>query len=225
MLIVALIGTNISPWMSFFLQGAIVEKGVRLEDYRLSKWDVIIGCIITAAISFFVIVACAATLFKAGIPVNEVSEAAIALQPLAGKYASALFAFGFFNAAFFGACIIPISTAYYVCEGLGFEKGISKKFKEAPQFYVILSSMLLLGALVSILPNMPLIFLLLSSQVINGILIPFILIAILVLINNKKIMGEYVNSRIYNILAWSGSIAIILVTLLLIATTLFPNLF
>ena len=225
LLLVALIGTNITPWMQFFLQGAIVEKGIRLKDYNMSKWDVIIGCIITDVITFFVIVACAATLFKAGIPVNEVSEAALALKPLAGKYASALFAFGFFNAAFFGACIIPISTAYYVCEGLGFEKGISKKFKEAPQFYVILSSMLLLGAAIILIPNLPLVTLLIAAQVINGVLIPFILIAILVLINNKKIMGEHVNSRVYNIFAWAGSIAVILVTLLLIATTIFPNLF
>ncbi|MBN1156133.1 divalent metal cation transporter, partial [Candidatus Woesearchaeota archaeon] len=179
----------------------------------------------TDVISFFVIVACAATLFKQGIFVNEVSEAAIALTPLAGKYASALFAFGFFNAALFGACILPISTAYYVCEGLGFEKGVDRHFKDAPIFYLILIAIVVLAAGIILIPGVPLLSLLISSQVINGILIPFILVAVLLLVNNKKIMGEYVNSKLYNVIAWSCSVGIIILTIILVLTTIFPKLF
>lgn len=224
-LLVALIGTNVTPWMQFFLQGSIVEKGVQVKDYKYSKWDVIIGSIITDVVSFFVIVAAAATLYKQGIIVTQVSEAAVALKPLAGDFASLLFSFGFFNAAFFGACILPISTAYYVCEGFGFEKGINKKFKEAPQFYFVLGAILFLSAAIILIPNIPLITILLFSQVVNGILIPFVMMAMLILINKPEIMGEYVNSKAYNIIAWTGSIAIIVLTVILVVVSIFPNLF
>ncbi len=225
MLLVALIGTNVTPWMQFFLQGAIVEKGVQLKNYKYSKWDVIIGSVITGAVSFFVIIACAATLYSKGIVVDQVSTAAIALKPLAGQFASALFAFGFFNAAFFGACILPISTAYYVCEGLGFEKGINRKFREAPQFYIVLGAIIFVSAAIILIPNIPLLTILIAAQVINGILIPFVLIAILILINKKEIMGEYVNSKAYNIIAWTCSFAIMLLTVILVGMSVFPGLF
>lgn len=224
-ILIAVIGTTVTPWMQFYLQASVVEKGIKPEEYKYCKIDVITGCLITDIISFFIIVATAATLFTAGIKIDTAADAAIALQPLAGQYAAALFAFGLFVAGVFGAFILPLSTAFYVCEGMGFESGVNKKFKEAPQFYILLGFLILVPALVIMLPNTPLITIMVASQVINGILIPFVLIAMLVLINNKKIMGNYVNSKWYNAVAWSVSAILILLTIALVVTTLFPALF
>ena len=224
-MLIAIIGTTVTPWMQFYLQSSIAEKGIKIEEYKYCKIDVITGCLITDIISFFIIVATAATLFTAGIQIESAADAALALQPLAGQYAAALFAFGLFVAGVFGAFILPLSTSFYVCEGMGFESGVNKKFKEAPQFYILLGILILIPALVIMLPNTPLIKIMIASQVINGILLPFVLITMLLLINNKKVMGNYVNSKWYNFIAWSVSAILILLTVVLVITTLFPHLF
>jgi NRAMP (natural resistance-associated macrophage protein)-like metal ion transporter len=223
--LIALIGTNITPWMQFYLQASIVEKGIKISEYKYAKWDVILGCISTDVISFFVIVAVATTIFAAGYQINDAADAAKALVPLAGQYAGILFAFGLFNAAFFGACILPLSTSYYVCESLGWEAGMNKKFREAPMFYGIIIFIISLSGLLILIPNVPLLQIMLISQVINGILLPFILIFILKLINDKKIMGKYTNSRLGNIIAYSTVVVLILLTIVMVVTTLFPALF
>ncbi|HLD89349.1 MAG TPA: Nramp family divalent metal transporter [Candidatus Nanoarchaeia archaeon] len=225
LVMIGVIGTTITPWMQFYLQSSIVEKGIKIEQYAYSKWDVIIGCIITDIVAFFIIIATAATLFYSGTRIESASDAAVALAPLAGKYATILFAVGFFAAAFFGAAILPISTAYYFSEALGFESGINKKFNEAPQFYFILTIMIALASLVVLIPKIPLITLMILSQVINGIILPVILIFMLLLVNNKKIMGEHTNSLFYNIFAWSVCVGIIILTALLVITTVFPRMF
>jgi NRAMP (natural resistance-associated macrophage protein)-like metal ion transporter len=223
--LIALIGTNITPWMQFYLQAAIVEKGIKKEDYKYAKWDVILGCISTDVISFFVIVAVATTIFKAGFHIETAADAARALIPLAGKYAGFLFAFGLFNAAFFGAIILPMSTSFFVCESFGWESGVNKKFKEAKMFYSIILFTLILSAGLILLPNLPLLDIMLVSQVVNGVLLPFVLIYILKLVNNKRIMGEYTNTRIYNFIAWATIISIILLTIVMVITSVWPGFF
>jgi NRAMP (natural resistance-associated macrophage protein)-like metal ion transporter len=223
--LVALIGTNITPWMQFYLQAAVVEKGIKKEDYKYAKWDVILGCIATDVISFFVIVAVATTIFKAGYHIETAADAARALIPLAGKYAGLLFAFGLFNAAFFGAIILPMSTSFFVCESFGWESGVNKKFKEAKVFYSIIIFTLLFSAGLILVPNLPLLNIMLFSQVVNGVLLPFILIFILKLVNNKRIMREYTNNRLYNFIAWATIIALIGLTIVMVITTIWPTFF
>ena len=223
--LIALIGTNITPWMQFYLQASVVEKGIKKSEYKYAKWDVILGCISTDVITFFVILAVATTIFKAGFHVETAADAARALMPLAGKYAGLLFAFGLFNAGFFGACILPMSTSFYVCESFGWEAGMNKKFKEAKIFYGIIIFTILLSASLILIPNIPLLNIMLFSQVVNGVILPFILIFILKLINNKKLMGEYTNSRTYNIIAWATVVILILLTILMVITTVWPNFF
>jgi NRAMP (natural resistance-associated macrophage protein)-like metal ion transporter len=223
--LIALIGTNITPWMQFYLQASVVEKGIKISEYKYAKWDVILGCISTDIITFFVIVAVATTIFKAGFHIETAADAARALMPLAGKYAGMLFAFGLFNAAFFGACILPMSTSFYVCESFGWESGMNRKFKEAKMFYGIIIFTLLLSAGLILIPNIPLLNIMLFSQVINGVLLPFILIYILLLINNKKIMGSHTNTRTYNIIAWATVVILILLTILMVITTIWPGFF
>ena len=224
LILIGVIGTTITPWMQFYLQSSIVEKGVKVEEYKYSKWDVIIGCILTDVMSFFIIVAVAATLFTAGIQINNASDAAVALKPLAGNYAAILFAFGLFNAALFGAFILPLATSFSFCEGFGWESGLNKRFSEAPEFYTLFIAIIVISASIILIPGAPLITLMITSQIVNGILLPFILICMLMLINNRKVMGDYVNSGFYNIVAWSASAILICLTLLMIVTTFFPNL-
>lgn len=201
-MLIGLIGTTIAPWMQFYLQSAVVEKNIKLKNYKYSRADVISGSFMVNLVALFIIVACAATLSKSGIRIETAKDAALALAPLAGKYCSYLFAFGLLNASLFAASILPLSTAYVVCEGMGWEQGVDKKFSEAPQFYGLYSLLIFLGAGVVLWPNLPLIPIMFISQVINGIVLPVILIFILILINNKKIMGPYTNGRGFNILAW-----------------------
>ncbi len=222
-MLIGIIGTTITPWMQFYLQSSIVEKGIKVKDYKYSKLDVIIGCITTDVIAFFIIVTCAAVLFTNGITIHSAAEAAQALKPLAGNYASMLFAFGFFGAAMFGAFILPLSTSYYVCEAFGWESGVNKTFKQAKQFYLLVTLILIISAAIILLPKIHLIKLMLTAQVINGIVLPFILVAILLLINNKKIMGPYVNKKWFNIASWSGTTILIIIILAMIITTVFPN--
>ncbi|MFH0961560.1 MAG: Nramp family divalent metal transporter [archaeon] len=223
--LIALIGTNITPWMQFYLQSSIVEKGIKLKDYKYSRLDVIVGCIMTDVISFFIIVATAATLFAAGIPVESAGDAARALAPLDGNYAAILFSFGLLNASLLGAAVIPLTTAYHVCEGFGWEAGINKKLKDAPAFYTLFTITLLFGVAVVLIPRAPLLEIMFFSQVLNGILLPFILIFMLSLINNRELMGKHVNGPIFNLIAWTTSIVLMVLTVLMIASMFFPGLF
>lgn len=224
LMFIGLVGTTIAPWMQFYIQSAIVEKGVRISDYKFTRIDVIMGCLVTSIVAFFIIMTCAATLYVNGIAIDTAADAARALAPLAGQYASWLFAFGLFSASMFAASILPLATAYTVCEGIGWDSGIDKKFKDAPHFYVLYTSLIVLGALVILIPGAPLIAIMYLSQVLNGMLLPFILVFMLLLINNKKLMGEYTNSRLSNWLAWGTTIIVSLLTLLLVVTTIFPGL-
>jgi Mn2+/Fe2+ NRAMP family transporter len=219
------VGTTIAPWMRFYIQSAIVEKGVRLSDYKFTRLDVVLGCFVTSIVAFFIIMTCAATLNVSGITVETAADAARALAPLAGQYASWLFAFGLFSASMFAASILPLATAYTVCEGIGWDSGVDKKFSDAPHFYVLYTSLIVLGALVILMPGAPLIAIMYLSQVLNGMLLPFILVFMLILVNDKKLMGEHTNSRLFNWLAWGTTIIMSLLTLLLVVTTVFPGLF
>jgi NRAMP (natural resistance-associated macrophage protein)-like metal ion transporter len=202
-MVIGLVGTTIAPWMQFYLQASIVEKGITPRQYRASRWDVILGCLFTDVVAWFIIVACAATLFATGHhKIDTAADAAQALRPLAGEYAYLLFAAGLFNASLFAASILPISTAYAVCEGLGFESGIDKQFHEAPVFYWLYTLLIVTGAGVLLIPKVPLVYVSVLSQVINGILLPFVLIFMLLLTNDRELMGEYVNSRWYNVVSW-----------------------
>lgn len=224
-MIIGLVGTTIAPWMQFYLQAAVVEKGIKLKHYAQSRWDVIIGCIIVDVVAFFIIVACAATIFASGHQqINNAADAALALKPLAGAAASYLFAFGLCNASLFAASILPLATAYTVCEGLGFESGIDKRPHEAPMFYALYTGLIIMGALaVLALKESMHIRLILFSQVANGILLPIVLIFMLRLCNRKDLMGAHTNSRVFNLIAWTTCIVIILLTLLLVVSPFFPK--
>ena len=217
--LIGLVGTTISPWMQFYLQASVVEKGVTARQYRAARWDVVIGCIVASVIAWFIIVACAATLNKVGLTeIHSAAEAAMALRPLAGEYASLLFALGLFNASLFAATVLPISTSYAVCEGLGFESGLDKKFHEAPAFYWLYTGLIVTGAGVLLVPGFPLTRIMLLSQVVNGVLLPFILIFMLRLTNDRELMGSYVNSRVFNFIAWGMVVVMIGLTVALLAT-------
>jgi NRAMP (natural resistance-associated macrophage protein)-like metal ion transporter len=212
-MVIGLVGTTIAPWMQFYLQSSIVEKGVTRRQYKASKIDVIAGCIFTDVVAWFIIVACAATLYAHGYRnVQDAKDAAQALRPLAGDYAYILFAAGLFNASLFAASILPLSTAYTVCEGLGFESGVGMKFGEAPVFYWLYTALIVAGGAVILVPNLPLVKITILSQVVNGVVLPFVLIFMLLLINKKELMGEYVNSRLFNVVAWGTTVLVIVLT-------------
>jgi Mn2+/Fe2+ NRAMP family transporter len=216
-LVIGLVGTTITPWMQFYLQASIVEKGIGKRQYALSRWDVVLGCIVTDVIAFFIVVACAATLYVNGQHnINDAADAAVALKPLAGHWAFLLFAVGLVNASLLSAAILPLATAYNICEGLGVESGINKKFSEAPTFYWIYTFLIAGGAGCVLIPHMPLIKLILFSQVANGILLPFVLIFMLKLVNRPELMGTYKNSRFANVIAWSTSAIMIGLSLALL---------
>jgi Mn2+/Fe2+ NRAMP family transporter len=201
--LIALIGTTIAPWMQFYLQASIVEKGVTMRQYRASRWDVFIGAAFAAVIAWFIIVACAATLHQAGrTEIRDAADAAQALRPLVGEYAYLLFAVGLANASLFAATVLPISTSYAVCEGLGLESGLDKKFHEAPAFYWLYTLLIVTGAGALLIPNIPLANIMVLSQVVNGIMLPFVLVFMLLLTNDRELMGEHVNSRPFNLIAW-----------------------
>ena len=216
-MVIGVIGTTIAPWMQFYLQSSVVEKGITEKQYGASRLDVIIGCIFTDVVAWFIVVACAATLFVAGHhDLKDGAEAAASLRPLAGKYAYILFSVGLFNASLFAASILPISTAYAVCEGLGFESGLDKKFSEAPFFYWLYTGLIVAGAGVILWPNLPLVKITILSQVVNGAVLPFVLIAMLLLINKSELMGRHTNSRFFNIIAWGTTIIMIVLTLMML---------
>jgi Mn2+/Fe2+ NRAMP family transporter len=202
-MVVGLVGTTIAPWMQFYLQASVVEKGITPRQYAASRWDVILGCIFTDVVAWFIIVACAATLYAYGRhDIASAADAAQALRPLAGDYAYLLFAAGLFNASLFAASILPISTAYAVCEGLGFESGLDKKFHEAPVFYWLYTLLIVFGAGVLLVPRLPLVYIAVLSQVANGIVLPFVLVFMLLLTNDRELMGGHVNGRAFNVIAW-----------------------
>jgi Mn2+/Fe2+ NRAMP family transporter len=218
-MVIGLVGTTIAPWLQFYLQASIVEKGVTARQYRASRLDVIIGCLFAAVVAWFIVVACAATLHAAGnYSIETGADAAVALRPLAGEYAYLLFAAGLFNASLFAASILPISTAYAVCEGLGFESGLDKRFDEAPAFYWLYTALIVLGAGVLLVPRFPLFRVMVLSQVANGVLLPFILIFVALLMNDRELMGRHVNSRWYNVVVWITVVVMIGLTLAMLAT-------
>jgi NRAMP (natural resistance-associated macrophage protein)-like metal ion transporter len=215
---IGIVGTTIAPWMQFYLQSSIVEKGIRVKDYAASRLDVIVGSFFTDIVAWFIIVACAATLYVHGMGAIQIAaDAAEAMRPLAGDYAFILFSFGLFNASVFAASILPLSTAYTVCEGLGFESGVDKRFHEAPFFYWLYTLLIAGGgATVLLLPDAQLINFAILSQVLNGVLLPVIIILMLVLINRSDLMGEYKNTRLWNVIAWSTSIIVIGMTFVML---------
>lgn len=219
-MIVGLIGTTITPWMQFYLQASIVEKGVDARHYSLSRLDVILGCIVTDVIAFFIVVACAATIYKSGHgEIHDVGEAALALKPFAGQFATLLFAVGLINASLLSAAILPLATAYNVCEGLGFESGVEKRFSEAPIFYWLYTLLIACGAGFVMIPGLPLLKVILFSQVANGVLLPFVLFYMLTLINRRRIMQDFTNNFWQNAIAWSTAVVMIALTAGMIWTT------
>jgi Mn2+/Fe2+ NRAMP family transporter len=209
-MVIGVIGTTIAPWMQFYLQSSIVEKGISIRDYAACRLDVIVGSLFTDIVAWFIVVACAATLFVHGLGAIEVpSDAAEAMKPLAGPYAFLLFAFGLFNASLFAASILPLSTAYTVCEGLGLESGVDKSFDEAPVFYWLYTLLIAGGASIVLIPNFPMVKVVILSQVLNGVLLPVVIILMLILINRKDLMGDHVNSRWLNLVAWLTAIIVI----------------
>ncbi len=210
---IGMVGTTIAPWMQFYLQSSVVEKGISAKEYSASKIDVIAGCIFTDVVAWFIVVACAATLYVHGYNnITDAAAAAQALKPLAGQYAYILFAAGLLNASIFAASILPLSTAYTVCEGLGFESGVGKKFREAPVFYWLYTILIASGVGVILIPNFPLIKVMVLSQVVNGCVLPLVLVFMLLLINKHELMGRYVNSRFFNIIAWTTTVVMIVAT-------------
>jgi NRAMP (natural resistance-associated macrophage protein)-like metal ion transporter len=203
-MLIGMVGTSVAPWMQFFLQAAVVEKGITAKEYAESRIEVIVGCIVMSVIAFFIIVACAGAIYEKGPrDIQQAADAAEALRPF-GPYAFLLFSAGLFNASVFAACILPLSTAYSVCEGLGFESGVNRRFSEAPVFYWLITLLIAIGGGVILLPNFPLIDMILLSQVINGMLLPLVLIFMTILVNKKYLLKEWTNSRIYNFVAWTA---------------------
>jgi Mn2+ and Fe2+ transporters of the NRAMP family len=224
LLAIGVIGTTITPWGQFYVQASVVDKGITAKNYAYTRWDVYIGSFFTGFVAFFIMVATAATLYANNIPIETAKDAAIALEPLAGKYATVLFAVGLFGASMLAAFILPLSTAYPICEAFGFESGISKTYKEAPVFFGLYTVIIVFSAAMVLWPGLSLYRVMLTTQVVNGVLLPPILIFMVLLANNKSIMGEYTNSRLFNIIAWVFTGSLILLTLLLLATTLMPDL-
>jgi NRAMP (natural resistance-associated macrophage protein)-like metal ion transporter len=220
---VGIIGTTIAPWMQFYLQSSVVDKGLKAEDYAYTRIDIIVGSFTVNIVAFFIIMLCAVTLFQNGIRIETAKDAAQALAPLAGAYCTWLFAFGLLNASLFAASILPLSTAYTICEAFGWESSVNHKFTEAPQFYWLYSLMIFLGAAIILFPDMPLLAIMFYSQVINGMLLPFILIFMLLLINDRRIMGDYVNSKFMNGVTWLTVGVLILLSVAMVVTSLLPT--
>lgn len=226
---VGVIGTTISPWMQFYIQSAIVDKGVRIKDYPYSRIDVISGAIFTDVVAFFIIVACAATIYAHNLhaahplQINDAGDVASALTPLAGRYASLLFAIGLLNAAIFTASILPLSTAYYVCEAFGFERGVENRFEEAPVFYGLYLALIVAGAGFVLIPGAPLLGVIFYSQVLNGMLLPVVLVLMLLLINRKSLMGPHTNGIVFNAIAWATVVVVGLLTVVSTIQSVVPG--
>jgi len=215
-MLIAVVGTTIAPWMQFYQQASVVDKGLTTRDYPYARMDTVLGVLTMEVVAFFIIVACAATLFVEGISIQTAEDAARALAPLAGRYASLLFAVGLLNAALFSVAIIPLSTAYALCEAFGWEAGLDRTFREAPVFYGLYTGMVATGALVILIPGLPLIPVMVLSQVLNGILLPVILVYMLRLTNNRRLMGDYTNSPLFNLIATTTVLVVGLSAILLV---------
>lgn len=220
-MLIGMVGTTIAPWMQFYLQSSVVEKGIKKETYWASRIDVVFGCFMVDIIALFIIVTCGATLFKAGVHVETAKDVAIALQPMAGRYASILFGIGLANASLFSASILPLATAYSICEGMGFEAGVNKSFRDAPIFMTLYTVFIVIGAMIVLVPTIPLIAVMWMSQVVNGVMLPFVLVFMLMLINKKDLMGDYVNGRAFNWIAWVTTITMVALTVLFVLSMFF----
>jgi NRAMP (natural resistance-associated macrophage protein)-like metal ion transporter len=224
MTLIGIVGTTIAPWMQFYQQAAVVEKGITADQYNFSRIDVIFGCIMAIVVAFFMMVACASTIHIHGLKIETAADAALALKPLVGQYASSLFAFGLFNASLFGACILPLSTAYYICEGMGWESGVNKDFEQAPQFFWLFTIIIFVSAVLILIPNAPLMTIMFISQVVNGAVLPFVLFFMIMLINDRKLMGDYVNGPTFNIIAWVTVVVMIVLTCIMTLDMAVPGL-
>jgi len=222
LMLVGVVGTTIAPWMQFYLQSAVVEKGITTKEYGYTRTDVLVGSIMTDVVAWFIIVACGATIFVHHLHIETAKDAALALRPLAGQYAAALFGLGLINASLFSASVLPLATAHYVCESLGFEAGVDRTVRQAPIFYGLYIALIAGACVIVLLPRAPLLSILFLSQVANGVLLPFILVFMLLLVNNKRLMGTYVNSRIFNVIAWVSVVVMIVLTLALVVTQFAP---
>lgn len=209
-MIIALVGTTIAPWMQFYMQSSVIEKGLKMKNYKFTLIDIVVGCIVTVVVAFFIMVACGSTLYPNNIEISEAKDAALSLKPLAGELASQVFAFGLFVASVFSATILPLATSFYVCEAFGFETGLDKSWSEAKEFYTLYTGILVISAAIILIPNAPLIDISIWSQVLNGILLPVVLVSMILLINNKKIMGAYTNKPFQNIIGW-GAVGILVI--------------
>jgi Mn2+/Fe2+ NRAMP family transporter len=219
-MVIGMVGTSIAPWMQFYQQAATVEKGVGPKEVRAARVEVILSCIVTSVIAFFIVVACAGAIFNVKPrDIQDAADAALGLKPF-GPYTYILFAAGLLNASLFAACILPLSTAYSVCEGLGFESGVNRRFKEAPIFYWLFTLLIVIGAGAVLIPGFPLVHMILLSQVLNGVVLPFVLIFMTLLINKPKLMHEWTNSRLYNIVAWTSVALMIGIVLALVALSI-----
>jgi len=223
LMVMGIVGTTIAPWMQFYQQSSVVEKGISIKNYKYARLDTIVGGIVVTVIAMFIVISCAATLFKSGIRIETAKDAALALKPLAGKHCAALFAFGLLNASLFSAMILPLATAYSVCEGLGWETGVDKRLKDAPQFYFLFTALIIIGAGIIMFPQINLIMVMLLSQAANSVFLPFVLVFMLLLINDKHLMGQYKNSRFFNIVSWATVIILIALTAGLIFCTFWPR--
>ncbi|GAV21701.1 Nramp family divalent metal transporter [Carboxydothermus pertinax] len=218
-LVIGIIGTTVAPWMQFYMQSAVIEKGLRIEDYKYSIWDVILGGVATIVVAAAIIIACAATLYPNHIKIDEAKDAALALKPFAGPLASYVFAFGLFISAVFAAIILPLSTAFYVCEAFGFEAGIDKSFQEAPEFYTLFTAIIVIAVGIILIPNAPLITITLWTQILNGILLPVVLICMMLIVNNVEVMGEFKNKFFNNLVGWVTVVVLIGLTVFLLLTS------
>jgi len=216
--VIALVGTTIAPWMQFYMQSSVIEKGLKMKNYKFTLIDIAVGCVVTVVVAFFIMVACGSTLHPNGIVITEAKDAALSLKPLAGNLASQVFAFGLFVASVFSATILPLATAFYICEAFGFETGIDKSWDEAKEFYILYTGILVVSAIIILIPNAPLIDISIWSQVLNGILLPIVLVSMILLINNKKIMGNYINKPFQNIIGWGAVGILVLLSLILLIT-------
>ncbi|MCC6758049.1 MAG: Nramp family divalent metal transporter [Candidatus Omnitrophica bacterium] len=216
LLVLGIIGTTIAPWMQFYMQSAVIERGTKPDEYKYALADVIVGCVATVVVAFFIMVSCAATLHQNGVVITEAKDAAMALRPFAGDLASEVFAFGLFIASVFSATILPLATSFYICQAFGFEAGIDKRVEEAPQFYTLFATIMAIGVAIILIPNAPLIGITIWAQIINALLLPLVLISMVMMVNNKDIMGEHVNNRFQNIVAWSTTGIIVLLSLTLV---------
>jgi Mn2+/Fe2+ NRAMP family transporter len=222
-LVIGLIGTTIAPWMQFYQQAAVVDKGIREQDYGYARLDTYLGVISLNVVAFFIVVACGATLFTRGVTIQTAADAAVALRPLAGSYAAGLFAVGLLNAGLFSVAIIPLSTSYAVCEAFGWEAGLDRSPREAPVFVGLFTGLIAASALVILIPGLPLIPVMLLSQVFNGMLLPFVLTFIILLTSDRELMGRHRNTPVFSLISWVLVVVLAALSLLLIVVTLFTT--